>query len=302
MLILDVTVCNDPGLANILSIIKQILDLIQLLGPIIAIIGLMVILIKIIMNPDDKKLTKAFQNWLIALIMLFFIPIIVNGAMKLLDDSFELSTCWNYATTAKPNGDSQYIDPYQEDNRKPIIPNYSDMEPSKQTSSPSSSQQTTISKLIFIGDSRTVQMQAAVKTNDVWSCKGSIGLSWMQSTGVPQIENSITTNSAIIILMGVNDLYHPNSYIDYINSKITSWTGKGAKIYFVSVMPTSGSYNSLNTEIDSFNTTLKNGLSNKVKYIDANSYLKSNGFTATDGLHYDSTTYNKIYNFIKENL
>lgn len=300
MLILDVNVCSDPGLANILSIIKQILDLIQLLGPIIAIIGLIIILIKIIINPDNKKLTKAFQNCLIALVMLFFIPLIVNGVMKLLDDSFEISTCWNYATTAKPNGDSQYIDPYKDDNRKTIIPNYSDMEPSSTTSS--SSQQTSISKLIFIGDSRTVQMQAAVKTNDVWSCKGSMGLSWMQSTGVPQIENSITTNSAIIILMGVNDLYHPNSYIDYINSKIASWTSKGAKIYFVSVMPTSSGYNSLNTEIDSFNTTLKNGLSNEVKYIDANSYLKSNGFTATDGLHYDSATYLKIYNFIRENL
>ena len=101
--------------------------------------------------------------------------------------------------------------------------------------------------------------------------------------------------------MGVNDLYRAESYISYINGKASSWASKGAHTYFVSVNPTEGSYNHLNSDIDSFNQKLKSGLSN-VSYIDTNSYLKSNGFSTTDGLHYTSDTYNKIYSYIKSHL
>ena len=86
-------------------------------------------------------------------------------------------------------------------------------------------------KLIFIGDSRTVGMQSSVNSSDdVWSAKVSQGLSWMKSTGVPNIESSISTNTIVFILMGINDmLYVPaSSYTAYINEKSTEWAGKGA--------------------------------------------------------------------------
>lgn len=160
---------------------------------------------------------------------------------------------------------------------------------------------TSVNNLVFIGDSRTVGMQSAVGGNDTWSGKVSAGLDWMQSSGVPNVEGSIKNGSAVIILMGVNDLYRADSYISYINGKASSWASKGAHTYFVSVNPTEGSYNHLNSDIDSFNQKLKSGLSN-VSYIDTNSYLKSNGFSTTDGLHYTSDTYNKIYSYIKSHL
>ena len=101
--------------------------------------------------------------------------------------------------------------------------------------------------------------------------------------------------------MGVNDLYHPDSYISYINEKSASWKSKGATTYFVSVNPTDGSYSNLNSDIDTFNQKLRSGLTN-AKYIDTNTYLKQNGYSTTDGLHYTSDTYRKIYNYIKSNL
>ena len=105
-----------------------------------------------------------------------------------------------------------------------------------------------------------------------------MGLDWMQQTGIPNIENNIQQGSSLVILMGVNDLYQANNYISYLNSNATSWKNRGANIYFVSVNPTEGSYNSLNTDIDSFNQRLRAGLTSNITYIDTNSYLKSNGF------------------------
>ena len=110
---------------------------------------------------------------------------------------------------------------------------------------------------------KEVGMKSAVGDqgkNDVWSCKGSMGLSWMKSTGIPNIENQITNGSCVIILMGVNDLYNANNYISYINSLVGSVTQKGGKLYFVSVNPTNRSADYLNDDIDAFNLKLKNGL------------------------------------------
>ena len=144
-------------------------------------------------------------------------------------------------------------------------------------------------------------MHSFVGGNDTWSGKVSAGLDWMKSTGVPNVEGNIQNGSAVIILIGVNDLYRPDSYISYIHQKASSWSSKGAHTYFVSVNPTEGSYSNLNSDITTFNQKLKSGLSN-VTYIDTNTYLKQNGFSTTDGLHYTSDTYKKIYNYIKSHL
>lgn len=170
-----------------------------------------------------------------------------------------------------------------------------------ESDSTTNSSNSSVNNIVFIGDSRTVGMQQAVGGNDTWSGKVSAGLDWMKSSGVPNVENSIQNGSAVVILMGVNDLYHPDSYISYINEKSSSWKSKGATTYFVSVNPTDGSYSNLNSDIDTFNQKLKSGLTN-ARYIDTNSYLKQNGYSTTDGLHYTSDTYRKIYNYIKSNL
>ena len=75
-------------------------------------------------------------------------------------------------------------------------------------------------KLVFIGDSRTEGLRDAVNDDSVWSCLSSMGYDWMVSTGVPQVEDQIEDNTAVIILMGVNDLYHVN---DYLRCSLWSW-------------------------------------------------------------------------------
>lgn len=293
--------CNDPGLANILNIIKNALNLIWIIGPILGIIGLAIHLTKIMVSPDNQKLKGVIKNWAIGIVVVFMLPLIINVAMRLFDDSFELSTCWNYAASSStdPGDHSDYIDPYPDsDKSNGFITDPDDYDEG------STEEDFTVTRYIFIGDSRTVGMRSAVtsSSSDVWSCKSGMGYDWMKSTGVPNIENSITSGSAVIILMGVNDLYHSDEYISYLNSNVNSWTQKGAKVVFVSVNPTDGSRNSLNDKIDNFNQKLKNSLSSNIQYIDTNSRLRSEGFSTTDGLHYTNETYQKIYSIIKSSL
>jgi lysophospholipase L1-like esterase len=320
-MVLDIAqTCSDQGLGQTLMYIHKIITIIQVIGPIIAIIGLTILLIKMMTNPEDKKAPKQLKNWLIALLVLFFIPMLVNITMGVLGEKLTVSACFNATKTT--NGNSSYIDPYKKD-RKSIISDstYEKGDPKQEDNDNTSGigpGNSNIGTRYFIGDSRTVQMYCYLhgdwrgstisnlasglyeSNGDVWSSKGSMGLDWMKSTGIPNIESKISSGSAVIILMGVNDLSNIDNYISYINSKASTWKAQGANVYFVSVNPTSGSYSYMNSSINNFNNRIKSISS--VKYIDTNSYLQSKGFTATDGLHYDKATYQKIYDHVVSNL
>lgn len=130
MYILDVSsTCSSPGLANVLSIIKTGLNIIQIIGPIIAIIGITMNIIKLMTNPDDKKAKPALRNSIIALVVLFMTPFIVNLIMYQFDDTFDLAKCWTDAENAKKEIDG---DNYIPTNKKPpttsFKPNATDYE------------------------------------------------------------------------------------------------------------------------------------------------------------------------------
>ena len=314
MFILDmVGTCGNPALANLFNIAQRIITIIQILAPILAIVALGINLTKSVMNPDDKKNFSMYKNWIIALVMVFAIPTLVNVTMGILGEDYDISACWNNAKNANTSGNSTYK---PVNNNKPSGPinttpdsydkgssgNNNNNNNSNNTSSNSNNSVTT-KNVIMIGDSRCVQMKSHVGAgSDTWSCKGSMGLNWMKNTGVPNVESKIGNGTKIVIMMGVNDLYQPEAYISYINQKASTWASKGAKTYFVSVNPVDGSYSNLTSKIVSFNNKLKNGLNSNVRYIDTYNYLVSSGFNTSDGLHYKSDTSRKIYNYIKSNI
>lgn len=156
-------------------------------------------------------------------------------------------------------------------------------------------------KLIFIGDSRTEGIRDAVHDDSIWSCLSSMGYEWMVSTGVPQIEEDIEDNTAVIILMGVNDVYQVEHYIQYINEKTKEWADIGAVTYFASVGPVEKDPYVTNEEIENFNEQMESGLIG-VKYIDVYSHLTEKGFSTVDGIHYPDEVSIEIYNYILENL
>ena len=156
-------------------------------------------------------------------------------------------------------------------------------------------------KLIFIGDSRTEGIRDAVQDDSIWSCLSSMGYDWMVSDGVPEIEDEIQDNTAVIILMGVNDVHHINEYIHYINQKAKEWTDLGASTYFVSVGPVEDDPYVTNAQIESFNSSMEANLTG-VNYIDIYTHLTENGYSTLDGTHYPDDVSIEIYNYILDHL
>ena len=118
--------CGNIGIANILSITKTVLNLIQIVGPILSIVALAICFAKLITNPDEKKYKAGLKNSLIALVLLFMIPFLVNLTMSLADSSFDLAKCWNNAEQVASIGDeSTYVETDDRD-KQSIITNPDD--------------------------------------------------------------------------------------------------------------------------------------------------------------------------------
>ena len=104
-MILDlVSICRDPVLARVLGIIKNVLGKIQLIGPILGILGLIITLIRLMTNPEEKKIKNSIRNWSIAIVMLFLIPVIIDVCVSMFlstignsNEKFQLAVCWEYA-------------------------------------------------------------------------------------------------------------------------------------------------------------------------------------------------------------
>lgn len=156
-----------------------------------------------------------------------------------------------------------------------------------------------INRVVYIGDSRTEGLRDVNSdSKNTFICLSSMGYDWMLSTAFPQAESYASSGTAFVILMGVNDLYHQNSYISAINQKATEWKKKGAVVYFASVGPVQNDPYTSNSEIESFNRALKNGLSSDVGYIDLYGELNKSGYQTVDGTHYTNTVFKNILSFI----
>ena len=94
------TCCTDYGLLNILDILRQILNLIQLIAPIILMTALAIQFTQLLVNPDDDKKKKSLLNKFIAALLCFFVPFFVDLALGMIPSdigSFQLGACWDTA-------------------------------------------------------------------------------------------------------------------------------------------------------------------------------------------------------------
>ena len=161
-------------------------------------------------------------------------------------------------------------------------------------------------KLIIVGDSRTEDMHLTVGDSGcVWSYEVGEGIIWMRKTGIPAIEKKIGKNTAVVILMGVNDcadLWVTDEYCEYLNGKAAAWAKKGAATYYFSIPPiVEAAYTPKdisNADIKAWNKAMKAGLSSQVKYVDIYSQMYT-GIETYDGLHYKENSTVKYFNLIK---
>ena len=151
---------------------------------------------------------------------------------------------------------------------------------------------------LFVGDSRTVQMKTAVGSTDkAYVAKVGEGYSWFKNTALPQIPNYAGNGTTMIINFGVNDLANASKYIKLVNSNIDAWTAAGIKVYYAAVTPVKNCKTVSNDQIERFNAKLKSQLDPRITWIDGYSYLKQNGFSTGDGLHYNNSTYKSLYSY-----
>jgi uncharacterized protein YraI len=151
---------------------------------------------------------------------------------------------------------------------------------------------------VFVGDSRTVQLQMAVGSTDkAYIAKIGEGYSYFKNTVIPSIPNVAGYNTSLIINFGVNDLRNANKYVKLVNSYVDTWINAGVTVYYAAVTPVGAGASVSNAQIESFNATLKDGLDSRVHWIDGYSFLQQTGFSAADGLHYSKDTYKNLYGY-----
>lgn len=93
--------CTDYGLVAMLDTGRRIVSLVQLIVPIILMIMVTWQLIRMMMNPDDKKSPKVILNKVIAAAIIFFIPMIFDISVGVFPDHFSFTSCWNTAKTMR---------------------------------------------------------------------------------------------------------------------------------------------------------------------------------------------------------
>lgn len=123
-------ICQNYALMAIIYVIDKVMSLIQLIGPILACVALAVNFIKLMTNPEEKKYMKNLKNSIIALVMLFFIPVITNASVNLIFTDYSLEDCFSIAREEKDilNG-ANYTDiPLDTKEPTSIIANPSDYE------------------------------------------------------------------------------------------------------------------------------------------------------------------------------
>jgi len=87
--------CNSSSLLLFLSILKKGLSILWVVGPILAIISLTISFSKIaLFTEEEKKEKNKMKNSIIALIVVFFIPIIVTFVLDNMGSNFKVSSCW----------------------------------------------------------------------------------------------------------------------------------------------------------------------------------------------------------------
>ncbi len=160
---------------------------------------------------------------------------------------------------------------------------------------------------IFVGDSRTVQMQKAVEYDSekvAFVAEARMGCDWFIQYGIWQAESLIKDGQTnIVINMGVNDVSNIERYVKAITQRADDWASRGCKVFYESVNPVRENPSSpTNAQIEEFNGIMKENLPDNAYWLDSYRFLVETGYTAADGVHYSESTYQRLYDFLLEEI
>ncbi|MCR1842696.1 SGNH/GDSL hydrolase family protein [Murimonas intestini] len=158
-------------------------------------------------------------------------------------------------------------------------------------------------RFIFVGDSRTVGMQEAVKSfypedRCMFDAKSGEGYVWFRDTGMAQLESFISEapDCPVILNLGVNDYKNINEYIELYQELFSSHPD--TDFYIMSVNPVMDELCPAisNKIICDFNDKMKESFPDR--YLDCYTYLLSTSLETMDGLHYTENTYIAIHDYV----
>ena len=102
--------CSDPGIAIFAKILKNIFDMILIIGPIVTLVSLGILFFKLVTFDYDEKtnynatakygvIKKQIKNAVIALVIVVFLPVFVNLTMQatFMSDNFQVAACFDEA-------------------------------------------------------------------------------------------------------------------------------------------------------------------------------------------------------------
>lgn len=188
------------------------------------------------------------------------------------------------------------------------------------------------SKVIFVGDSRTVRMYQTLRTQNCvanltgvsFVASSGQGLSWLKS-GDPSMgygrllreiktANADTSHPAAIVFnLGINDLENISEYIVYMRKIAPELQALNCRLFYMSLNPINsvmidkkGFIHREEADVRSFNTQIRTMLGSVYTYIDTYNWLMQTGYSTDsgdngqnsgidDGLHYTVNTYKRIY-------
>lgn len=158
-------------------------------------------------------------------------------------------------------------------------------------------------RFIFVGDSRTVGMQEAVKAfypedTCMFDAKSGEGYVWFKDSGLPQLESFISEDPdcPVILNLGVNDYKNINEYIAIYQELFGAHPD--TDFYIMSVNPVMDELcpSVSNKIISDFNNKMKESFPDQ--YLDCYTYLLSTSLETMDGLHYTENTYIAIHDYV----
>ena len=116
----SIITCDDPSLAGVLSIVKQLMLLIQIVAPILLIVAASVSFIRLVENPDLKNGKMKIMRQFVAAAIVFFIPLSINVVLGILGENSNFSSCWMNAKEVK-NQKVEYILIEENDYQKVLV-------------------------------------------------------------------------------------------------------------------------------------------------------------------------------------
>lgn len=100
----------------------------------------------------------------------------------------------------------------------------------------------------------------------------------------------------VVFNLGANQWWSGEEYVNLLNSFPEEFI-ENNHIIVMSVNPTDGNYAYLNEKFDNYNSIVRDNLRDEYEYFDMSSYMKDNGFSTADGLHYTTNQDYIMYDF-----